>query len=395
MIQPKIDFTDTKSAFESYSSPELIQSFLLFKGLSSQGLSKFGADFISKGLRWGLPIRGLVRKTIYGHFCGGETLEDCQTAVNELAKYRIDSLLDYAVEGHENTSGLDNTVAAILDAADFAGRSNSIPYVVFKPSALFLNEDLCGPRLSNPQEYFEGALRKGMDRTLAICERAISLGLGVLIDAEQTWLQDRIDDIVLLLMKKYNKQNKAVIFNTIQAYRIDRDSYLDNLLELGRKEGFSVGIKLVRGAYLETERELAVSEKRDSPLWATKQETDDCYDRCAEKLIQNIENVGFVAGTHNEESVEKIIALMTQLKISKDDKRVYFSQLYGMSENLSFVLAKSGYRVAKYVPYGPIEATMPYLSRRAQENSSVRGQTTRELGLIIRELKRRGLGTYN
>ncbi len=331
----------------------------------------------------------MVKKTIYGQFCGGESLKECQRIVKFLADYGIASLLDYAVEGHENTAGLDETCKSILESAEFAGESKTVPYVVFKPSALFLSEDLKGPALSDTDDYFRGPFAKGMRRVESIIERAASSQLGVLIDAEQSWLQDRIDGMALGLMRRYNREGRVLVLNTVQTYRCDRDAYLKEILDRAIAEGFGVGIKLVRGAYLETERLLADKEGRPSPIWASKTLTDACFDRSAELLLNNLERVRVVFGTHNEKSVEKIVEWMGKLSIAPQDTKVTFSQLYGMSENLSFVLAKSGYRVAKYVPYGPVEATLPYLSRRAQENSSVRGQTSRELSLISKELKRR------
>ena len=304
---------------------------------------------------------------------------------------RVSSVLDYSVEGKEEEAQFDAALQMTLKTIEFAKAKEAIPFAVFKPTGvgrLGLYEKVGEKKELTESEKAEWD--RVVNRFEVICKTAFDKEVMLLIDAEESWMQDAADDLTLEMMRKYNKQ-KALIFNTLQMYRWDRLDYLKKVHELAKAEGFYIGMKVVRGAYMEKEAKRAEEKGYKNPICPSKQATDDNYDACIDYMMQNIDTMAVFAGTHNEQSSYKLMELMAQKGISKNDNRVWFGQLYGMSDNITYNLAKAGCSVSKYLPFGPIKDVVPYLMRRAQENTSVGGQTSRELNLIKKEMKRRGM----
>lgn len=387
-----ISFDNTEIAFQSKSDKELKQAYFLFNIIKNPGLVKFGKSFTNFALKTGLPVKGIIRKTIFKHFCGGETIDGCETKIAELHQYGVGTILDYSVEGQSAEKDFEATAQEIIRTIEKAQNNEAIPFAVFKMTGLTryallekINE--IDAELNEDEKMEFHAL---LDRVDRICKRAFDLDVPLFIDAEDYAVQDAIDRIVVSMMVKYN-QEKAIIFNTAQMYRHDRLAYLENCIEKARIGGYHYGIKLVRGAYMEKERERALKMGYQDPIQPTKEASDRDFDASVELFVKNIDITAVCAGTHNEESCLLLVEKMKEFNIDKKDKRVYFAQLLGMSDHISFNLANAGYNVAKYVPYGPIKEVMPYLMRRAEENTSVAGQTGRELTLIKKERARRGI----
>lgn len=384
-----LTFNNTEIAFRSKSNAALNRAYWLFKIISSNFLTTIGPPAANFALRLGLPVKGIIRKTIFEHFCGGETITDCEPAIQLLASQHVGTILDYSVEGEETEETFDQTLTEILKAVDRAKQDHNIPFAVFKITGLgrfdLLAKVNAGEKLNDIEE--EEFLRIKM-RLDSVCRAASEADTAVLIDAEHSWIQDVIDDMAREMMRKYNKE-KPLIYNTYQLYRTDILPTLKADLYLAETDGFHLGAKLVRGAYMEIERERAKQHGHASPIQPTKEDTDRDYNAAIHFCLDHLEQIGFMAGTHNEASSLLLAEEMDKRNISRNDKRIYFAQLLGMSDNLTFNLSESGYNVAKYMPYGPVKAVMPYLFRRAQENTSVAGQTSRELSLIIAEQKRR------
>jgi len=384
-----INFNDTATAFAYLSNSQLKKSFFLFKALNNNTLSKLGTSFLQIALKIGLPVEKIIYNTIYDHFCGGLTIQDSEEKIDELAVYHVQTILDYSVEGQEEESGLDQTAEEILATIEFANEKSSIPFCVFKLSGLasnlLLEKIQAGVELSGSEQ---AAFDRVTDRVNRICGKSHEYGIPILIDAEETWIQDPIDQLVYQMMARYN-QEKPIVFNTYQMYRADMLDNLKKALHYAVADNYYLGAKLVRGAYMEKERERAKEKGYPSPIHPTKEDTDTSFDQALKFCVDNKQRISLVAGSHNEQSNYLLTVLMEKHSMKPGDTRVWFSQLYGMSDNISFNLAANGYNVVKYLPYGPVKAVMPYLIRRAAENSSVAGQSSRELMLISQELERR------
>lgn len=389
MTDSELNFQDTKTAFADKSNAELKEKYRLFKMMNSPLLTGFGTSAAQIALRLGLPVKGLIKSTVFKQFCGGETIEECQPTIDKLGESNIGTILDYSIEGKSEEAVFDSTKNEIYRTVTRAKEDEAIPFAVFKVTGLARFELL--EKVSSDKELFVGEQEewdKAKARVEELCEYAHSLEQPVFIDAEESWIQDAIDALATEMMEKYNKE-KPIIYNTIQLYRHDRLEFLKKSREAAKAGGYLLAVKLVRGAYMEKERERAEEMDYPSPIQPNKEATDRDFNAALEYCIENVEGVAFVAGTHNEESIQRLAQLMHKHNLEPAHPHINFSQLYGMSDNLSYILAKNGYCVSKYVPYGPVKDTIPYLIRRAQENTSVVGQMSRELELISRELKRR------
>ena len=381
-------FTNTQAAFSLKNDRELDRAYYLFKIIQNRSLVKIGTSLTNFALNLHLPVEGLIRATVFDHFCGGTTKEDCLPVMERMHAKGVSSVLDYSVEGKEDDAHFDDAMNMTLKIIEFAKHNRAIPFAVFKPTGfgrLALYEKVGKQELSPAEQVEWGRV---VQRYEKVCEKAAENDICVMVDAEESWMQDAADELVEGLMRKYNK-NKALIFNTLQMYRHDRMAYLKSLHECAKAEGFHIGMKLVRGAYMEKENERAQQLGIPSPICPTKQATDLNFDAAVNYMMEHLESMAIFAGTHNEESSLKLMELMERCGIAKNDQRIWFGQLYGMSDNISFNLAKHGYNVAKYLPFGPVREVMPYLIRRAEENTSVEGQTSRELELIKTERERR------
>ena len=382
-------FEDTSTAFSLKSDSEMERAYFLFKMIANEPLVKIGTAMTNFALKARLPVDGLIRATVFDHFCGGVSEEDCMTVVDNMWSKGVSSVLDYSVEGKETEDPLDAALEKTLKILDFVKELDAIPFAVFKPSgygrvALFrkIGED---KSLSKKEKEEWDRVVRRFDAT---CKKAYDLDVSLLIDAEESWMQDAADELVEAMMRKYNR-DKAIVFNTLQLYRWDRLEYLKELHSKAQKEDFKIGIKTVRGAYMEKENERALENNYPSPICANKSESDSNYDTTVAYIVEHLDRISLFSGTHNELSSYKLMDLMNQKGIAQNDNRIWFGQLYGMSDHISFNLADRGYNVAKYLPFGPVRDVMPYLIRRAEENTSVAGQTNRELELIKKERRRR------
>ncbi|WP_343534650.1 proline dehydrogenase family protein [Pedobacter sp.] len=387
----KIDFNNTEVAFRHKTDAELKQAYWLFKIIGSNFLTKVGPPITNFMLNVGLPIQGAIKATIFKQFCGGETIAECEHTIEQLHQGKVGTILDYSVEGEDEEHVFDFTCEEIIRTIVRADGDPRIPITVFKITGIgrfALLEKLDAKQELNATEKEE--FERVKVRCEKICRTAYERSVPVMIDAEETWIQNTIDLLAIEMMMKFNKE-KLIVFNTYQIYRHDKLTSLQADLLIAKEADFILGAKLVRGAYMEKERKRAEEMGYLSPIQVDKAATDKDYNEALRFCVDNIDRVGFVCGTHNEESSRLLTELIDENNIAHNHPHVYFAQLLGMSDNLSFNLSNVGYNVAKYVPYGPIKAVMPYLFRRAQENTSVAGQTSRELSLISREKSRRGL----
>ena len=386
---PNVSFDNIKNAFEYKSNADITKAYWLFRGLSNRTLVKYAPTLTAIALKLHLPVKWVVKGTIYSHFCGGETIEECLNTIQRLGKFHVGSILDYSVEGKEEEKEFEHACEEIIATVKRAAGDPNIPFCVFKPTGLArfaLLEKVSSRQTLSPDEVSEyEKVKLRIDR---ICELGYKKKVSVFIDAEESWIQPAIDELVTAMMMKYNKE-KAFIYNTIQFYLKDRLEFQRKAYEHALNNNYYLGIKLVRGAYMEKERKRALDMNYPSPIQLDKISTDHDYNAALKFCINHIDRIAFCAGTHNAESSLLLTQLMAAKNISNNDDRIYFSQLLGMSDHISFNLAKSGYNVTKYVPYGPVISVLPYLTRRAQENSSMSGQMGRELSLLIKEKKRR------
>jgi proline dehydrogenase len=388
-----ISFDNTEIAFQSKSNSDLNRAYWLFKLIGNPTMVKVGKWSTNTALNIGLPINGLIKKTIFKQFCGGETIQECTKTIANLGKFGIGTILDYSIEGKTKEEDFDATVDEIIATIHAAKNDPTIPFAVFKVTGIgrFDSLEKANNGTSQLTENDRLAFQLIVSRVDKICLAAFENGVPLFIDAEETWIQDAIDTIVRDMMRKYNKE-KAIVYNTLQMYRHDRLSFLHAEIEIARVEGFHYGVKLVRGAYMEKERLRAAEKGYHSPIQPDKITCDNDFNHALELVVKNIDSMALCSGSHNEKSALILTDLMTKKQIEKSDKRIYVAQLLGMSDHISYNLAYAGYNVAKYVPYGPVKEVMPYLLRRADENTSVAGQTGRELSLIMTERKRRKLG---
>lgn len=387
------DFSNTAIAFRSRTLPELWRARALFKMINHPLLVKAGGPLLTAGFRLKLPLSPLVRWTVFRQFCGGESLEECRSTIVRMAKDGVHSILDYGVEGEKSERGFDAATAEILRTADEAGTNEHIPFVVFKVTALARFGLLEKLNLDHPQlSAAESAeWQTVLNRIELICESANARGKPVMIDAEETWIQTTIDRIAEDQMRKRNRGDRAFVYTTLQMYRVDRLDYLKSRAAIAKQEGWQLGVKVVRGAYMEKERDRATRKQLPSPIHPDKPATDRAYDAAVEFCLASKERIWVCVGTHNENSCLKVVKtiLNNSTNASGVASHIWFSQLLGMSDHLTYNLADAGFKTAKYVPYGPVHAVLPYLIRRAQENTSVAGQSGRELTLIEKELERR------
>ena len=385
----ELSFENTEIAFRGKSNDDLNKIYWLFKILASNFLTRVGPPITNFALWAGLPIEGMIRSTIFGCFCGGETIKGCATAINRLAAQQVETILDYSVEGEDTEAAFDETCDEILRTVTYAASNPNISFSVFKPTGLgrfgLFEKVNTGQPLSTDEKLEFERVRQRVTR---ICQACHDGGIKVLFDAEHSWIQDVVDDLARQMMQQFNRE-APVVYNTYQFYRHDKLASLQADFYLAETDGFFLGAKLVRGAYMEIERERAEEMGYPSPIQPDKAATDRDYNLAIQFCLDHISQIGFVAGTHNEHSSKLLVEEMNQRQLPHDHPHIYFAQLLGMSDNLSFNLAAAGYRVAKYMPYGPVKSVMPYLFRRARENTSVAGQTGRELSLIVREKKRR------
>ena len=382
-------FNNTQVAFSLKSDTELDRAYFLFKMIANQPLVRIGTAVTNFALKANLPVEGLIRATVFDHFCGGVNEVDCLSVVDKMYTKGVSSVLDYSVEGKEEEDQFDAALEMTLKTIEFAKERLAIPFAVFKPTGFGrfeLYEKLGEKQTLTPEEQAEW--NRVVARFDLVCKDAHSKNVALLIDGEESWMQDAADDLVTEMMRKYNKE-KAIVFNTLQMYRWDRLDYLKKLQEQAKKDEFFIGMKLVRGAYMEKEIVRAEEKGYPSPICASKEATDENYDAAVRYMIEHLEMMSIFAGTHNELSTYTLMELMQENGIKSNDDRIWFGQLYGMSDNISYNLAANGYNVAKYLPFGPVKDVMPYLIRRAEENTSVAGQTSRELEMIKSERKRR------
>jgi proline dehydrogenase len=382
-------FDNTQNAFTLKSDTELERAYFLFKLIDSEPLVRIGTAVTNFALKAHLPVEGLIRATVFDHFCGGVSEDDCIPVVDKMYTKGVSSVLDYSVEGKEDEASFDDAMNKTLKIINFAKEKNAIPFAVFKPTGFGrfeLYQKLGEGKTLDENEQAEW--NRVVERFDKVCKAAHENDIALLIDGEESWMQDAADDLVADMMRKYNKE-KAIVYNTLQMYRWDRLDYLKKLHAQAQAEDFHIGMKLVRGAYMEKENKRAEEKGYKSPICPSKQATDYNFDDAVEYMMEHIDKMAIFAGTHNENSSYKLMEIMNHKGIAKNDFRVWFGQLYGMSDNISFNLAAEGYNVAKYLPFGPVKDVMPYLIRRAEENTSVAGQTSRELTLIKRERDRR------
>jgi proline dehydrogenase len=385
----KLNFQDTETAFADKTDAELKNKYQIFKMMNSPILTEIGTRTTEFALKIGLPVKGLIKSTIFKQFCGGETIEECQPVVERLGASHIGTILDYSVEGKADERVFESTKNEIYRTVTRAKEDDNIPFAVFKMTGIARFEIL--EKISAGKELLKGEAAewdRAKARVYELCEYGHSINQPIFIDAEESWIQDAIDEVTMEMMEKFNNE-KPIIYTTIQLYRSDRLEYLKKSHEEARNKGFIYAVKLVRGAYMEKERERAEEMGYPSPIHEDKAATDRDFDSAMEYCLENIDSISFVAGTHNEESVCKLAKMIHEKGISHNNPHVHFSQLFGMGDNLSYVLGKNDYNVSKYVPYGPVADTIPYLIRRAEENTSVAGHVSRELDLISQELKRR------
>lgn len=386
-VKPKISFENLNVAFASKSNSELRRMHLVFALLNNKLVSDLGIALTNISFKLGLPVKGIMKQTMFGHFCGGETISESIAACKKLADFGIESILDYSVEGKGDEASFDRTADEIYQTLVESAKTDYMPFGVFKVTGLGDYQLMIKKQLGEPFTPKEAlAFSKMRDRVDRLCQAAHDLGLKILIDAEESWFQNTIDQLAYEAMAKYNTE-RCVVYNTYQMYRHDSLERLKKAHQLAMDRGYFFGAKPVRGAYMEKERERAEELGYTDPIQPNKAATDRDYDLALDYAVAN--GVYLVSGSHNESSNLHLTELMNTYGIDPNSDRVFFSQLYGMSDNISYNLANAGYRVVKYVPYGPVEKVMPYLTRRASENSSIAGQSSREFQLIKKEIARR------
>ena len=385
-----ISFDNTEVAFSSKSNRDLKRAYWLFKIISSPFIVKVGKGATNMALKLRLPISAPIKATIFRQFCGGETIAECDRTISDLGKFGIGTILDYSVEGKTSDEDFDQTVDIIIQTIHRAANDPHIPFAVFKVTGIGRHDliEKASTHGYTPTSKEKAEIDVIVSRIDRICHAAHEAGTSVFIDAEESWIQDAIDQWTFDMMLKYNKE-RCIVFNTLQMYRHDRLDFLRDCLELAQKHEVKYGIKLVRGAYMEKERARAIEKGNPSPIQATKADTDKDYNIALKEILENRSVFSLCAGTHNEDSSELLMNLMQEAQIDPQSEQFYFAQLLGMSDHISYNVAHAKYHVAKYVPFGPVKEVLPYLLRRADENTSVAGQTGRELSLIIKELDRR------
>ena len=382
-------FSNTKEAFSLKSNFELNRAYFLFKIIGNQSVVKLMTSLTNFSLKFNLPVTPIIKATVFDHFCGGVTQEDCISVIEKLYKKNVCSVLDFSTEGFINEIEFDNCLNKKLSIIDFIKNKNEVPFAVFKPTCLGSTDLFI--KMSSGLALIDSendSWSRVVDRFEKVCEKAFSENVKILIDAEEVDVQKAIDDLAIVMMRKFNKSN-PIVFNTVQLYRKDRLKYMRELLKNNKNKDIQFGLKLVRGAYMEKERKIAMNKGIESPICDSKTETDNNFNRGVDFVFDNLNRISFVCASHNEDSILKVMDIMKKRKIKHNDQRVWFGQLFGMSDNISFNLGQKKYNTFKILPFGSVKNLMPYLIRRAQENTSVQGQTGRELQLILNEKKRR------
>lgn len=382
-------FDNTEIAFSLKSNSELNRAFLLFKMISYEPLVKVGKTLTNFAIKANLPVDSVIRATVFDHFCGGVNEKDCLPVIDAMYEKGVSSVLDFSVEGKEVESFFDSAMQKTLEIIEFSQNKEAMPIAVFKPTGfgkpyLYEKKSEGQPFTADEQEQWN-RIEERYDR---VCKLAKEKDVELLIDAEESWMQQAVDDLVTNMMQKYNTE-KPIVYNTLQMYRHDRMAFVKAQLEHAKTNGYYLGYKIVRGAYMEKENERAIKKGYPTPICESKAATDENFNAAAKFILDHLDTISLFAGTHNEASSYLILDLMKEKGIAKNDNRVWFGQLYGMSDHISFNLAHLGYNVAKYVPFGPVKDVLPYLIRRAEENTSVAGQTGRELMLLTKEKARR------
>jgi proline dehydrogenase len=384
-----IDFKNTEIAFSVKSDKDMRRARFLYNVMASSFITTVAKVLTSFAMSIRFPVNWIVKPTIYKHFVGGETIEECLPAVEAMSKFNVSSILDYSVEGKESIEDISKALEETIRAIKNAGSNPNIPFAVFKPTAFttsnVLTKASAGDEMTDEEKQ---EAQNFKDRVNILCKTAYEADIPILIDAEDSWYQNYIDETCDEMMLQYNKE-KAIVFNTWQMYRHDRLEHLKKTYEKAVENNYFLGAKFVRGAYMEKERERAENMGYESPICATKEDTDKSYNDAIRFTFEHRDRISTFNGTHNEESSLLLADLMMKEGIELNDNRFWFSQLYGMSDHISFNLAKAGFNVAKYLPYGPVKHVLPYLFRRAEENTSVKGQTSRELDMIKTEIRRR------
>ncbi|NER13781.1 proline dehydrogenase [Leptobacterium flavescens] len=384
-------FENTEIAFALKSNSDLKKAHFLFSMMAKPAMVRLGTSLTNFSLKIGLPVKGLIKNTIFKQFCGGVTEDDCLPIINQLSEKGVMSLLDYSVEGKEDEEDFDNAMRKKIALIDFADSHNGIPFASLKPTALgrfaLWQKVSEGKELSSAETAEWKRIENRFD---AICKNAHDKNIPVLIDAEESWMQDAADRLTEEMMLRYNKEN-TIVYNTIQCYRWDRLEYTKHLQTLGKEKGIKVGAKIVRGAYMEKENERAEEMGYRSPICESKEATDVNFDKVLSYILDHLDTFSLFVGSHNESSTYLAMELMKERQIVQDHEKIWFGQLYGMSDQISYNLAFNKYNTVKLIPFGPVKEVIPYLIRRAEENTSVAGQTGRELTLIKAELRRRKL----
>ena len=384
-----LSFENTEIAFRYKTDADLSRARMLFGTIANPSLVKVGKSLTNMALNLHLPISWIIKPTLYRHFVGGETLDECVKTVALLSKYKVKSILDYSVEGGKDREAMQRTLDETLRSVINAGKNQDIPFSVFKPTA-FASQDVLTFASGNAQiiEQTKEAIAFFKQSVETLSRTAYENDIPIMIDAEDSWYQPFVDQVVTEMMEKFN-QKKAIVYNTLQMYRTDRLDFLKESLRKAEEGNYFLGIKFVRGAYMEKERKRALEMGYPSPIQPDKEATDRNYDAGLTFAIEHLDRISVFNGSHNENSNRLLAELMQQHGLARNDNRIWFSQLYGMSDHISFNLASEGYNVTKYIPYGPVRNILPYLIRRAEENTSIAGQTGRELGLLKQEQNRR------
>ena len=382
-------FSDTKEAFSLKSNFELNRAFFLFKIIGNTTFVKLSTVLTNFALKFHLPVTPIIKATVFDHFCGGVSEEDCVPVINKMFDKNVHSVLDFSTEGFDSEKEFDDCLRKKISIIEFAKNKKEIPFAVFKPTCLG-STDLFKKvsKFENLNDSENDSWNRVIQRFDQVCSKAFKENIKILIDAEEVEVQNAIDDLAIKMMRKYNLKT-AIVYNTVQMYRKDRLTYLNEMISNQFNDGVIFGLKLVRGAYMEKERNLAVSMNIESPICDTKNETDKNFNSGLDFVFNNFERISFVCASHNEDSILKVISMMESKNLKSNDSSIWFGQLYGMSDNISFNLASKNFNTFKILPFGSVRNLMPYLIRRAEENTSVQGQTGRELQLILKERKRR------
>ena len=384
-------FSDTKEAFSLKSNFELNRAFFLFKIIGNSTFVKLSTSLTNFALKFHLPVTPIIKATVFDHFCGGVSEEDCIPVINKMFIKNVYSVLDFSTEGFNSEKEFDDCLRKKTSIIEFAKNRKEIPFAVFKPTCLG-STDLFKKvsKFEKLNELENDSWNRVIQRFDKVCSKAFKQNIKILIDAEEVEVQNAIDELAIKMMRKYNLTS-SIVYNTVQMYRKDRLSYLGEMISNQLNDGVIFGLKLVRGAYMEKERNLAVSMNVESPICDSKDDTDKNFNSGLDFVFNNLNRISFVCASHNEDSILKVMNMMESKKLKSNDNKIWFGQLYGMSDNISFNLASKNYNTFKILPFGSVKNLMPYLIRRAEENTSVQGQTGRELQLILKERKRRAL----